>query len=35
MSPSEARELSAAEYRAFVVYANRDIKAQERALRKR
>jgi hypothetical protein len=34
MTPAEAHELSAEQYRAFSAYANREIRAQERALRK-
>lgn len=35
MTPREVDELSPAEYRALVLYANADVKAQIRAMRKR
>ena len=35
MTPREVDALSPEEYRAFSAYANRQIKAQERALKKR
>jgi hypothetical protein len=35
MTPREAEELTAAEYRAFVAYANNEIRAANRAARKR
>jgi hypothetical protein len=35
MTPREAEELSPAEYRAFVAYADRDIRAQNRAARRK
>lgn len=35
MTPREVDELSPEEYRAFVAYANREIRASNRAARKR
>jgi hypothetical protein len=35
MSPREVDELTPAEYRAFVAYANREIRAQNRAAKRR
>jgi hypothetical protein len=35
MTPADAYAMSNAEYAAFVAYANREIRAQQRAQRKR